>query len=187
MKNIKTFEGFLNESGVNEAKLQGNEWKLWVDVEDMINQLKNKYKGKVEKGKIKEFILDYASDLNESTVMEDLEITTNEFVSSLNEGKVLTPAEAKEVKDGISKAIEGIKETPSVDDKTKVNLVKTGIGLAVINALAEKFGDREATPEARSKMKDFMSKINFAKSLDDVEKVIFDVVDYALEVAQETK
>ena len=119
--------------------------------------------------------------------MEDLEITTNEFVSSLNEGKVLTPAEAKEVKDGISKAIEGIKETPSVDDKTKVNLLKTGIGLAVINALAEKFGDREATPEARSKMKDFMSKINFAKSLDDVEKVIFDVVDYALEVAQETK
>ena len=40
----------------------------------------------MEKGKIKEFILDYASDLNESTVMEDLEITTNEFVSSLNEG-----------------------------------------------------------------------------------------------------
>jgi hypothetical protein len=84
-------------------------------------------------------------------------------------------------------AIEVIKDAPAIDDKTKVNLVKTGIGLGVINALAEKFGDRTATPEARSKMKDFMSKVNFAKSLEDVEKVVFDVVDYALEVAQETK
>ncbi len=66
MEFVKTFEGFVHKVGVNEAKLQGNEWKLWVDVEDMINQLKNKYAGKVAKGKIKEFILDYASDLNES-------------------------------------------------------------------------------------------------------------------------
>jgi len=71
MEFVKTFEGFVHESdvtesGVNEAKLQGNEWKLWVDIEAMINELKNKYSGKVAKGKIKEFLLDYASDLNES-------------------------------------------------------------------------------------------------------------------------
>jgi hypothetical protein len=71
MNYVENFNGFLNESGVNEsgvneAKLQGNEWKLWVDIEEMINDLKNKYSGKVAKGKIKEFILDYASDLNES-------------------------------------------------------------------------------------------------------------------------
>ena len=66
MKYVEDFNEFLNESELNEAKLQGNEWKLWVDVEDMINVLKNKYSGKVPKGKIKEFILDFASDLNES-------------------------------------------------------------------------------------------------------------------------
>ena len=49
----------------NEVKLQGDEWKLWVDIEDMIDQLKSKYSGKVAKGKIKEFILDYISDLEE--------------------------------------------------------------------------------------------------------------------------
>jgi len=54
------------EESVNEAKLQGYEWKLWVDVDDMISQLKNKYGGKVAKGKIKEFILDYVNDLNEA-------------------------------------------------------------------------------------------------------------------------
>ncbi len=71
MNYVHDFNGFVNESdvneaGVNEAKLQGNEWKLWVDIEAMINELKNKYSGKVAKGKIKEFLLDYASDLNES-------------------------------------------------------------------------------------------------------------------------
>ena len=70
MNYAKDFNGFLNESSVNEAKLQGNEWKLWVDIEDMINELKSKYSGKVAKGKIKEFILDYASDLNESELNE---------------------------------------------------------------------------------------------------------------------
>ena len=70
MEFVKTFDGFLNESGVNEAKLQGNEWKLWVDIEEMINELKSKYSGKVAKGKIKEFILDYTSDLNESELNE---------------------------------------------------------------------------------------------------------------------
>ncbi len=125
--------------------------------------------------------------INESVTIKGFEITSNEVVSSINEGKVLTPAEAKEVKDGISKAIEGIKETPSIDDKTKISLVKSGIGLAVLSALAEKFGDRPATPEAKSKMKDFMTKINSAKGLSEVEKVISDVVDYALEVGQNTK
>jgi hypothetical protein len=70
MEFVKTFDGFLNESGVNEAKLQGNEWKLWVDIEEMVNELKSKYSGKVAKGKIKEFILDYTSDLNESELNE---------------------------------------------------------------------------------------------------------------------
>ena len=77
MEYVHDFNGFLNESGVTEAKLTGNEWKLWVDVEAMINELKNKYSGKVAKGKIKEVLLDYASDLNESDLNE----------SELNEGK----------------------------------------------------------------------------------------------------
>jgi predicted metalloendopeptidase len=126
--------------------------------------------------------------LNESTAIKELETTVNETLSFVNEAApVLTPEVAAETKEAIKKAIEGIKDAPAIDDKTKVSLVKTGIGLAVIDAIAQKFGDRPATPEARSKMKDFMSKVNFAKSLEDVEKVIFDVVDYALEVAQETK
>ena len=53
-----------------QDKLQGNDWKLWVDIEEMINELTRKYSGKVAKGKIKEFILDYVSDLNESDRME---------------------------------------------------------------------------------------------------------------------
>ena len=126
--------------------------------------------------------------VNESVATQECKILAEEAVTFVNEGSaVLTPAQAKETKVAIKKAIEGIKETPSVDDKTKVNLVKTGIGLAVINALAEKFGDTPATPEARLKMKDFMTKINSSNSLDQVEKVIFDVVDYALEIAQNTK
>jgi predicted metalloendopeptidase len=126
--------------------------------------------------------------LNESIVIKELETTVNETVSFVNEAApVLTPEMAKETKEAIKKAIDGIKETPAIDDKTKVNLVKTGIGLAVINAIAEKFGDRPATEDAKVKMKNFMTKVNSARSLEDVEKVIFDVVDYALEVAQETK
>ncbi len=126
--------------------------------------------------------------LNESIVIKELETTVNETVSFVNEAApVLTPEMAKETKEAIKKAIDGIKETPAIDDKTKVNLVKTGIGLAVINAIAEKFGDRPATEDAKVKMKNFMTKVNSARSLGDVEKVIFDVVDYALELAQETK
>jgi len=126
--------------------------------------------------------------LNESIVIKELETTVNETVSFVNEAApVLTPEMAKETKEAIKKAIDGIKETPAIDDKTKVNLVKTGIGLAVINAIAEKFGDRPATEDAKVKMKNFMTKVNSARSLEDVEKVIFDVVDYALELAQETK
>jgi len=126
--------------------------------------------------------------LNESIVIKELETTVNETVSFVNEAApVLTPEMAKETKEAIKKAIDGIKETPAIDVKTKVNLVKTGIGLAVINAIAEKFGDRPATEDAKVKMKNFMTKVNSARSLGDVEKVIFDVVDYALELAQETK
>lgn len=126
--------------------------------------------------------------INESTMTQELEMSANEIVTSINEAKtVITPDQAKEIKDGIQKAVEGIKETPGIDDKTKTNLVKTGIGLAVLKALADKFENREATPEARAKMKDFMSKVNMAKGLDEVQKVIFDVVDYALEIAQNTK
>ena len=94
MKNLKTFEEFLNESDVNEAKLQGNEWKLWVDIEEMINELKSKYKGKVAKGKIKEFILDYASDLNEAKLQGNewkLWVDIEDMITGLKskyEGKV---------------------------------------------------------------------------------------------------
>jgi hypothetical protein len=70
MKHIKTFENFSNKDTANEAKLQGAEWDLWVDVEDMIMSLKNKYKGKVKPGKIKEFVEDYISDLKESKTNE---------------------------------------------------------------------------------------------------------------------
>lgn len=132
-------------------------------------------------------IQSFADFVNESVATQEWKTLAEEAIAFVNEAKVITPSEAQDIKDGIKKAIEGIKETPSVDDKTKVNLVKTGIGLAVINALAEKFGDTPATPEARLKMKDFMIKVNSAKSLDEVEKVIFDVVDYAIEIAQNTK
>lgn len=122
--------------------------------------------------------------VNESVAIQEAEIKGNEIVASINEGKVITPAEANAIKEDIKKSIDAIKDAPVIDDKTKVNVVKTGIGLAVINALAEKFGDTPATPEAKLKMKDFMIKVNSARSLDEVTKVIFDVVDYALEVAQ---
>ena len=44
----------------------------------------------------------------------------------------------------------------------------------------------EASPEAKQRVKEFMLKVNMAKSLEEVQKVIFDVVDYALEIAQNT-
>jgi len=133
-------------------------------------------------------IKSFEAFVNEAKAIKELETTVNETVSFVNEAApVLTPEVAKETKEAVKKAIDGIKETPAVDDKTKVNLVKTGIGLAVINAIAEKFGDRPATEDAKVKMKNFMTKVNSARSLEDVEKVIFDVVDYALELAQETK
>ena len=125
--------------------------------------------------------------VNESVAIQEAEIKCNEIVASINEGKVITPAEANAIKEDIKKSIDAIKDAPVIDDKTKVNVVKTGIGLAVINALAEKFGDTPATPEAKLKMKDFMIKVNSARSLDEVTKVIFDVVDYALEVAKNTE
>lgn len=129
----------------------------------------------------------YEEFINESLVTKELEMKSEEMVSSVNEAAVITPEVAKETKEAIEKAISGIKETPGIDDKTKVNLVKTGIGLAVLNAIAEKFGDLPATTDAKAKMHTFMTKVNSAKSLAETEKVIFDVIDYALEVAQKTK
>lgn len=123
--------------------------------------------------------------VNESVATQEWKTIAEEAIAFVNEAKtVISPDQAKEIKDGVKKAIDGIKETPGIDDKIKTNLVKTGIGLAVLNALAEKFGDTPATPEAKLKMKDFMIKVNSARSLEEVEKVIFNVVDYALEVAQ---
>jgi len=130
----------------------------------------------------------FESFMNEATAIKELEIMTVESLSFVNEAAtVLTPEVAKETKEAVKKAIEGIKDTPGIDDTTKVSLVKTGIALAVINAIAEQFGDMPATPDAKMKMHTFMSKVNSARSLGDVEKVVFDVVDYALELAQTTK
>jgi hypothetical protein len=126
--------------------------------------------------------------VNESKAIKELENTVNETLSFVNEAApVLTPEVAKETKEALKKVIDGMKDTPEVDDKTKVNLVKSGIALAIIDAIAEKFGDRPATEDAKVKMRNFMTKVNSARSLDEVQKVVFDVVDYALELAQETK
>jgi hypothetical protein len=71
MKHIKKFEQFTDASNAesnhdnapaNEAKLQGAEWDLWADIDSFILQMKNKYRGKVKKGTIREFILEYVSD-----------------------------------------------------------------------------------------------------------------------------
>lgn len=126
--------------------------------------------------------------VNESVAIQEAEIKGNEIVASINEAKtVITAAQAKEIKAGVKKAIDGMKETPGIDDKTKLNAVKTGIGLLVITQLGEKLGDREAPLEAKERVRDFMLKVQAAKGLDEVTKVIFDVVDYALEVAQNTE
>jgi hypothetical protein len=125
--------------------------------------------------------------INESIAIQNIETEANEIIATINEAKtVITAAQAKEIKAGVEKAIDGMKETPGIDDKTKVNAVKTGIGLLVITSIGDKLGDREASPEAKQRVKEFMLKVNMAKSLEEVQKVIFDVVDYALEIAQNT-
>ena len=125
--------------------------------------------------------------INESIAVQNIETEANEIIAKINEAKtVITADQAKEFKAAIEKSIDGMKEAPGIDDKTKVNAVKTGIGLLVITSIGDKLGDREAPAEAKQRVKEFMLKVNMAKSLEEVQKVIFDVVDYALEIAQNT-
>jgi hypothetical protein len=61
MKNIHTFEEFMGER-VNEAKLVGDEWKAWLDIEEAIRGIYIKYNKKVDPKKISEFIQEQVDD-----------------------------------------------------------------------------------------------------------------------------
>ena len=73
MKNIPTFESFLNEdshsknteeleASANEAKLVGDEWKAWLDIEEAIRGIYIKYNKKVDPKKISEFIQEHVDE-----------------------------------------------------------------------------------------------------------------------------
>jgi hypothetical protein len=80
MKNIQTFESFLNESfhapdgtpigvdqmhrpiAANEAKLVGDDWKAWLDIEEAIRGIYIKYNKKVDPKKISEFIQEHVDE-----------------------------------------------------------------------------------------------------------------------------
>jgi hypothetical protein len=73
MKNIHTFESFLNgdshsknteeiETSANEAKLVGDDWKAWLDIEEAIRGIYIKYNKKVDPKKISEFIQEHVDE-----------------------------------------------------------------------------------------------------------------------------